>query len=61
LEKALKNQGSWWPTLMRDIKTQSETQPIVFYGSILAVISIVCSVLQTIATFWGLALVLKGK
>jgi hypothetical protein len=63
LEKAVKNQGSWWPTLMRDIKKQSETQPIVFYGSILAVISVMCSVLQpeTIATFWGLALILKAK
>jgi len=61
LEKAVKNRGSWWPTLMRDIKKQSETQPIVFYGSILAIISVVCTVLQTIATFWGLALVLRAK
>ena len=59
LSKLVEKRRSWWPTLTRDIKLQTSTQPILFYGSILALISVISNLVQTVATVWGLVIAIK--
>ncbi|EDR00278.1 uncharacterized protein LACBIDRAFT_295809 [Laccaria bicolor S238N-H82] len=59
LVSLVEKRRSWWSTLIRDVKLQTSTQPILFYGSILAVISVISSVVQAVATVWGLVVAIK--
>ena len=61
LSKLVEKRRSWWPTLTRDIKFQTSTQPIIFYGSILAVISVFSDVVQAVATVWSLVIAIKQQ
>lgn len=61
LNDTIERRKAWWPTLIRDIRRQSVTQPVVFYGAILAIISVACTIVQTIVSVWGLIVALKGS
>lgn len=59
VSRLIEKRRSWWPTLIRDVKLQTSTQPILFYGSILALISVFSNVVQAMATVWGLVIAIK--
>jgi len=61
IQRLITSRRRWWNVLARDIKRQSETQPFVFYGAILAIFFGVCSIIQTIASVWAVVLALKSS
>ena len=61
LQKLVDYRRSWWPSLIRDVKKQLNSQPLFFYGAILAVFFGVCTVIQTVTSVWTLSLALQGK
>ena len=60
--EALKNtvdrRSSFWPILRRDISRNYREQPFYFWGAIFALFFGVCTLIQTVASVWALALAL---
>ncbi|KAI0045700.1 hypothetical protein FA95DRAFT_1521221 [Auriscalpium vulgare] len=49
----------WWKVLAADMRRQSEAQPVLFYGTLLAVFFGVMSVVQTVTAVWALVLAIQ--
>jgi hypothetical protein len=60
LQRLVDDRRSWWRSLIRDLKKQFNAQPLFFYGALLAIFFGVCTVIQTVASVWSLALALKA-
>ncbi|TDL23555.1 hypothetical protein BD410DRAFT_897593 [Rickenella mellea] len=54
IQKRLKKQRRFWPTLKRDVREQRKKQPIFFYGTLLTLFFGVCTIIQTVASVWSL-------
>lgn len=50
----------WLPSLIRDIHTSKREAPFVFWGSVLAIIFGVCSMLQTVMAAWSIVLAYRA-
>jgi len=54
LIKEIESRKKWWRMLSRDIQHQFNTQPFLFYGSLLALLFGVCQIIQTVESLQAL-------
>lgn len=60
LENLIRYRKSYWPSLIRDINRTRNEQPYIYWGTILATIFGICSVIQTVASVWSLVLAIQA-
>jgi len=61
LQKLVAYRRLWWQSLFRDMKKHYHAQPFLFYGTMLAVIFGVCTVIQTVTSVWSLVIAIRAK
>ncbi|KAJ6491052.1 hypothetical protein C8R45DRAFT_1073693 [Mycena sanguinolenta] len=61
LDKLVHHRRSWMVSLIRDIKTNQQEQPFLFWGSVVALLFGICTVIQTVTSVWSLQLALTAS
>jgi len=55
IQQLIKTRKRWWNVLRRDIRKQSQEQPVIFYGAIFAVFFGICTIIQTVTSIIALS------
>ncbi|KAJ7105344.1 hypothetical protein C8R44DRAFT_987738 [Mycena epipterygia] len=61
LNSLIRYRRSWVVSLIRDMKNNQREQPFLFWGSIVAFLFGICTVIQTVASVWSLQLALVAS
>ncbi|KAJ7729437.1 hypothetical protein B0H16DRAFT_1586740 [Mycena metata] len=61
LDSLIRRRHSWMVSLMRDMKINKREQPFLFWGSIVAFLFGICTVIQTVTAVWALQLALVAS
>ncbi|KAJ7310950.1 hypothetical protein DFH08DRAFT_455104 [Mycena albidolilacea] len=61
LNSLVHHRRSWMASLIRDMKTNKQEQPFLFWGSVVALLFGICTVIQTVTSIWSLQLALAAS
>ncbi|KAJ7791160.1 hypothetical protein B0H14DRAFT_2936833 [Mycena olivaceomarginata] len=61
LNSLVRHRQSWMVSLIRDMKASKREQPFLFWGSVVAFLFGICTVIQTVVSVWSLQLALVAS